>query len=352
MRIAEVGARSLPARHGGLEVVVEALVEHMGKSNDVTAFVSEGGGEAPGKVVVTRAVAGKYTHTASQLLSSYSQLRSGHFDVVHIHGVGPSFITLLGGWGSSCICVTVHGIDWDRAKWPPLARRAFRAVAVAALKRATAVSAVSASTAELASQYIGRPVHVIENALDMPDEVDVADLELPAKYSTVISRLTPEKNIETILSAYTEDVAGRLGPLVIVGGGGGSYADDYEKKLIALAGANVLWFGQQDRSRALSILRKASLFIAASTLEAQPMSVIEAHALGKQLLLSDIPAHHEVAGQDALYFDPLNAPQLERLLMTIEAGAIPKRSSKWVDRTWDKVAVEYEEWFASCIETV
>jgi len=217
---------------------------------------------------------------------------------------------------------------------------------VAALRRATAVSAVSASTAAEISAAVGRDIHVIENAIDLPPSVDISDLSLPSHFSLVISRLTPEKNVQTVIDAYNADVAAALGPLVVVGGGAGSYSSDYQREMIANSGREVLWLGHQSRERALSVLRLADRVISASTLEAQPMAILEAHALGKDLLLSDIPAHHEVAGNDAVYFDCLDSAGLRDHLLYMENSRrrVGVRS-RWNERTWADVAKEYLSWF-------
>lgn len=351
MRIAQLGARNVPAKHGGLEVVVESLSEELAKSHEVIVFVSEGVGRGGAKVVTTAALKGKYTHTASQLLTSYFRASRGELDLIHIHGVGPSFVLLLDRKRRTPVVVTAHGIDWERAKWPPVAQYIFRTVATAALKRATAVSAVSRSSAEALSEFIGRPVTVIENAADLPPETSVEDLDLPERFSLVLSRLTPEKGVDTVIRAYGTDVEERLGPLLIAGGGGASYADGYERELRHLADGKVRFLGPLDRSRAVSVLRKASLLISASHLEAQPMSVIEAHSLSVPLVLSDIAAHREIAGDDAVYFDERDPDALNATLLTPAVGKVGNSAtSRWASREWRRVAREYEDWYREQVE--
>ena len=349
MKIAELGARNLPAQHGGLEVVVERLVTELARRNDVTAFVSEGTRVTGATVVVTKALRGKYTHTASQLLTNYFAVRRSHFDVIHIHGVDPSFILLLGGFRRSAVFVTVHGIDWQRKKWPPLARFIFRTISIAALRRATAISAVSQQTAKDISHLVGSDVRVIENTVDLPEPVDVSDLDLPECFCLVLSRITPEKNIACIIDAYDAydaDVAAARGPLLIVGGGSGSYSSTYESGLRKVSPPYVRWLGQVERARAVSVLRRATWFLSASLLEAQPLSVLEAFCLGKRMMLSDIPEHWEIAGNHAVYFDAHDSRTLRSCLLSIEpATTHDHTTSRWAQRSWQQVAQEYEDWF-------
>ena len=41
----------------------------------------------------------------------------GKYDVVHIHAEGPAFFSFIPRWFGKRVVVTVHGLDWARAKW-------------------------------------------------------------------------------------------------------------------------------------------------------------------------------------------------------------------------------------------
>ncbi|WP_457101799.1 glycosyltransferase family 4 protein [Microbacterium sp. P5_E9] len=351
MKIAQLGARSIPAQHGGLEVVVEGLALGLIElGHEVTVFVGESGAELAGiQIELSRSVRGKYTHTASQLINDLWKLRRADFDVVHIHGVGPAFILLLApffGFRSVAV-VTAHGIDWERKKWPRAAAAIFRTVSRSAIKRAAAVSAVSRSTAVELGREIDQDVAVIENGISIPGLPEKAPLDLPARYVVCMSRLTPEKNVERILDAYTDEVESHLGPLVVVGSGVGSYAGDYEASLRARSSSRVIWVGSLPRPDALAVVRDASAYISMSKLEAQPMAVLEALALGVPLVLSDIAAHREIGGDRAVYADPDSSDVLERALLNLSATASgPSRTGSLPPiRDWGEVAARYEAWY-------
>lgn len=354
MKIAILGARNFPSQHGGLEVVVEDLTFALAAlGHEVTVFVSESNVDYPAPLVrvqQVRSLRGKYTHTMTQMLSTLAGMTTRDFDVVHIHGVGPAFVLLarpLLRWRGATV-VTAHGLDWERRKWPPIAAALFRKISVHSLRRADAVSAVSGSTASALESTLGAPVLVIPNGLSLPDLPSTIPVDLPPRFSVCVSRLTPEKNLERIVSAYSDEVADRLGPLVVVGGGRGSYADRYEADLRALPNDNVVWLGPLPRNVALSVVRESIVFVSMSKTEAQPMAVLEARTLGVPLLLSDISAHREIGGADATYADPDSTADVRSALLLVaeRVGQDPPRPSA-PPPSWAETAARYQEWYSS-----
>lgn len=366
--MALVGSRNFPARHGGLEIVVESIATRLAERQlAVHVFVGNADlegieqSEAPGSgrfhVHSTRAVSGKYWHTASQILSGMAEIRRLKPDIVNIHGVGPAFPLAFSkrAFGDAPTLVTAHGLDWERRKWPAMARWLFRKIAVKALRNATSVSCVSDSVGSDLATLLGVDVVTTLNGFDplvFPSSVDV---DLPPKYTVSTSRLTPEKNIEAIIAAYTPEVSLIWGPLVVLGGGSSSYAGSYETKLKQLAsGGDVIFLGDQGREDALSIMSNASLFISMSQLEARPMAVIEAMSLGVPLLLSDIAPHRELCGDSARYVPLHDETGLSAILLESEPEAeVSERVSRALDRvtsmTWERSTDTYVSWYESCL---
>ncbi|WP_423182226.1 glycosyltransferase family 4 protein [Arthrobacter sp. NyZ413] len=359
MKVALVGSRNFPARHGGLEVVVENVADGLAaREMKVHVFVGELGEDAGNgnrfQVHETRTVKGKYWHTASQILSGLVEIRRLKPDIVNIHGVGPAFPLALSkrAFGDAPTLVTAHGLDWERRKWPAPARWIFRKIAVRSLKNASSVSCVSESVGTELGRMLGCEVQFTPNGFSFHDSSADIDIELPDKYSVVMSRLTPEKNIETIINAYSKEIANTLGPLVVVGGGGGSYSGEYEDQLRRLAtGKEIVFVGHQERPSALSILKGASLYLSLSKLEAQPMAVLEAMSLGVPLLLSDIEPHQELCGESARYVSADDQAGLRRALLSPDNEASKRRAVLAQERvagmTWERSIDLYESWYQS-----
>ncbi|MCI5590106.1 MAG: glycosyltransferase, partial [Coprococcus comes] len=131
LRIAMFGHKRIPSREGGIEIVVEELCIRMVRdSNQVTCYNRAGhhvsGSEYDtGKRSVYKGIRLKSVPTiekkglAAVSASFFASLccAFGKYDVVHIHAEGPAFFTWLPKMFRKRVIVTVHGIDWQRAKW-------------------------------------------------------------------------------------------------------------------------------------------------------------------------------------------------------------------------------------------
>ena len=131
LRIAMLGHKHIPSREGGVEIVVEELAVRMAAlGHRVTCYNRKGhhigGAEFDGKSlseykgvriksVWTLDKRGLAAMTSS--LSASIKAALGKFDVVHFHAEGPcAMLWLPKMFGKRCIA-TIHGIDWQRAKW-------------------------------------------------------------------------------------------------------------------------------------------------------------------------------------------------------------------------------------------
>jgi glycosyltransferase involved in cell wall biosynthesis len=113
------------------------------------------------------------------------------------------------------------------------------------------------------------------------------------------NRLSPEKNVETLIAALPE-VSSRVPTVAFLCGDGTHEAD---------ARRLVRQHARPDRIRLLgyradvwSLMKRCDLFVSLSHFEGHPNAVIEAAACGAPLVLSDIPAHREIASDDTAVF--------------------------------------------------
>jgi glycosyltransferase involved in cell wall biosynthesis len=359
MRIAMVGARTYPPRHGGLEVVVARLsAELTSRGHEVHLIVSENQGDLAPAPIVHRvpALRSKYTHTLSQVVYSAAIVRKQRPDIVHIHGVGGALPIALSRsfLGPSPVVVTSHGMDWERAKWPRVAKAVFRVSALRALRKCTSVVTVSSSDADCLRASLSRNVDVIPNGIDYSPR-PTSDSAVGAEgdpICVVASRLTPEKDIRTVIDAYDESVFRCLGKLVIVGSGAGSYAQDYERSLRQAAPPWVSFTGHVPHAQLLSMLTSASAFVSMSRLEGLPMAVLEATSAGTRLVLSDILPHRAIAGDIAEFVTVGDVLALRRALLRASARERPHDvvvAKQLADFRWDRVAAAYEELYEALI---
>ncbi|MFN2537287.1 MAG: glycosyltransferase family 4 protein, partial [Mycobacteriales bacterium] len=147
MRIDMIGARSLPARHGGLEVAAEQLsVELVSRGHDVRALIDrvEGPRDHAGvRVEGVRSVRTKHLHAITQTVASLPPVLRARPDIAHFHGVGPGMLATVPRLRRVKSVVTVQGLDWERDKWNGAAKTVFGAGVGASLRHADEVIAVS-----------------------------------------------------------------------------------------------------------------------------------------------------------------------------------------------------------------
>lgn len=126
-------------------------------------------------------------------------------------------------------------------------------------------------------------------------------------------RISPEKNVESLLKGWRQAKMGPRSKLVIVGSG------PLEASLRAFYGAedNIIWLGfVSDEQRRIEILRGADVFILPSLVEGLSLSLLEGMACGAACVATDAGADGEVLGDGAgvLLNTQRVASQLQTLL--------------------------------------
>ncbi|MFZ5478864.1 MAG: glycosyltransferase family 4 protein [Myxococcota bacterium] len=212
-------------------------------------------------------------------------------DVVHLHACGPAMMAPLPRALGRRVVVTVHGKDWTRDKWGPVAKAVLRAGVGVAGRSASALMAVSRELRDyLASRY-DVPVHFVPNGV-APHEPVAWDPGLfpslrPGGYVLFVGRLVPEKDVLTLVRAAART---RL-PVVITGGA--AYTDAYVAQLRREAPANVLFTGPRFGDEKAMLLTHARAFALPSRVEGLPIALLEAMAAGLPTLVSDIGPNRE-----------------------------------------------------------
>ena len=133
LRIAMLGHKRMPSHEGGIEIVVEELATRMvNLGHRVTCYNRMG-----------HHVSGKEYDTDTQKCSEYKGVRIRHlptisykglaavsssffgclftafgkYDIVHIHAEGPAAFCWIPRLLGKHVVLTIHGLDWARAKW-------------------------------------------------------------------------------------------------------------------------------------------------------------------------------------------------------------------------------------------
>jgi glycosyltransferase involved in cell wall biosynthesis len=162
-------------------------------------------------------------------------------------------------------------------------------------------------------------------------------------YVLCVSTLHPHKNLDRLIRAYSRH---KHRFRLVLAGMRGFNTRSLERLIAELGVADSVqitgWIAREELYR---LYARALSFIYPSTFEGFGMPVLEAMAAGVPTACSDIPPLREVAGDAALFFDPLDESAIATALDSIAtdvavrarlAEAGPARARGF---TWEKTAV-------------
>jgi glycosyltransferase involved in cell wall biosynthesis len=366
MKIAMIGQKGIPAGAGGVEQHVERLAcELASRGHDVVvycrrSYCAESGSASPpvtseaadrgGRVhgVFRPSIPTKHldaiTHTAICTLDVL--LRD--VDLVHYHAIGPALLSPIARLRGLPTVVTVHGLDWQRAKWGRVAKLCLRAGERVAADTASRLVVVSETLRDYFRQTYGCEATFIPNGVApierrRPDRIKQWGLR-PGRYVLAVSRLVREKGLHYLIPAFQ-----RLDTdlqLVIAGGGG--LDESYENELRRMAGPRVVFTGNADRTLLAELYSNALLFVLPSELEGMSIALLEAMSCGVPSVVSDITENVCVIGDDGFTFRDRDTEHLSRVLESVLAcpellPAFAERCRNRAERyRWPQVAAELE----------
>jgi glycosyltransferase involved in cell wall biosynthesis len=149
------------------------------------------------------------------------------------------------------------------------------------------------------------PVEEIREAL--PVRREICGVGENTEILLFAGRYSAEKNLATLLDALFLVVSERSAAIALLFGVG-----PLKNELVAQLKRHHM----EDRIRIMdyseqlwSWMKRASVFVSISHFEGSPNTVCEAAAAGCPLVLSDIPPHRQLLGEDAALLVPLDAPR-------------------------------------------
>jgi|SRR5665213_531791 len=355
LRVAVIGLRGIPSNYGGVEVACERLYSILAsKGHSVTAYCRPEYAPPRGpafhngiRLLAAPAIRWKSFDTLSY--STWSVLAAalkGNYDVIHLHTLAPGLLSGVCRLLQIPTVVTVHGLDWKRAKWGGMGSAVLQAAERSIVKHASAVIVVSENLQSYFYNKYQRTTCYIPNGVDtrltsLTDESVLAQFALhPQGYVAYIGRLVPEKRVEDLIRAFLRTETTQH--LAIVGEAG--YTDSYEQSLRRLASddSRIVFTGLQ-RGDALEVLfRNATACVFPSALEGLPLALLECLAYGTPAIATDIAPHQEllanIPGHD-LFFQVGDTSGLTELLHRVIGS--PQRYKTIAVEAQAKVVVRY-----------
>lgn len=337
MNIAMYGHKRIPSREGGVEIVVSELASRMASMGHHVVCYNRSGDHVSGKQynsntpkvfhgirvipVWTFKKKGLAAMTSS-LAAAYRAAKSSA-DVIHVHAEGPAATCGYLKRKHKRVVVTIHGLDWQRAKWGRFAKWYLKCGERQAAKHADEIIVLSRNVQEYFRKEYDRNTTYIPNGVNKSNPIPAEEITKQwnlkkNEYVLFVGRLVPEKGLMVLINAWKSIVTDKK--LVIAGGSSDTEEFSQELKIAASSIGDVI-FTDFVQGRILDELySNAYVYVLPSDLEGMPLSLLEAMSFGNCCLVSSIPECVEVVEDMAVVFERSNQEALrEKLQMLLDS---------------------------------
>ena len=335
LHIAMIGHKRIPSREGGVEVVVNELSVRMAKlGHHVEAYNRFGHHVSGKKYDEEYGWKGRKFYKGVRIYIVPTFRRSSlnaivytffatimalfhHYDVIHYHAEGPCAMLWLPHFLKRKVVVTIHGLDWQRAKWGNFASFVIKFGERMAAKYADDVIVLSDNVKQYFADVYQREVTYIPNGINRPKPQGAAVIEekyglKKDGYFLFLARIVPEKGLHYLIEAFSELETDKK--LVIAGGS--SQAMDYMERIHRMAAEDerILMTDFVQGQVLEELYANAYAFVLPSDVEGMALTLLEAMSYGACCLVSDIRENTEVVEDKALTFRKGDVKDLRRQL--------------------------------------
>ncbi len=364
MRIAMIGQKGIPATYGGIERHVEEIaVRLVERGHEVDVFsrfyYSHQTGLYRGvRVRRLPSVNTKHLDTITHCALSTLDTLFRRYDIVHFHALGPSVFARIPRITGAKTVVTVHGLDWERGKWGPLAAWFLRSCEIPAIRFCDRTIVVSKTLKEYFQRKHNVETVMIPNGANPGIQRPVNKLKRwgldKHRYILFVGRLVPEKGCHHLLEAFCQlDTDARL-----VLAGGSSFSDGYVDTLNRIKGKDerVHMLGYVYGDVLDELWSNAYFVVQPSVLEGLSISLIEAISHGKCVLASNIPENLEVVEDCAVTFQTRDVDDLRDSMRKLldspdHVAAVAERCRRHAERhySWSRIVEATESVYLDLI---
>jgi glycosyltransferase involved in cell wall biosynthesis len=373
LRIAMVGQKGIPARYGGVETHVENVGARLAeRGHEVFAFCRSRFRPTRADVEADEAygrIGGHLAYRGIQLLfrpsvntkhldaathTFFAAIEAGirGFDIVHFQGIGPAAFAPVARALGGRVVSTFHALDWRQVKWGTRAKSLLKNGEARGAHRSHGLIAVSRIMKDYVEKTHGVDAEYIPNGATLAEPRGGGGVPRPGlegvDYILAVGRIIRDRELHTLIEAF-----GRIDAdvrLVIVGAE--SPRTTYSDELEAAADERVVFTGEVFGEELEDLYANCRLYVLASRVEGLPITVCEAMAHARPLVLSDIPENREVGGDAARYFECSDADGLRALIeeLLADAGAraeLSRRARRRAEEiyNWDLVTDQVESFY-------
>ena len=279
-------------------------------------------------------------------------------DIIHYHGIGPSTLAWIPRLfkRSAKTIVTFHSLDRFHQKWGWFARLYLMFSEWTAVKYPHGTISVSRGMQDYCLKHFHAETEYIPNGANTfeypgSDLLGQWGLE-PDSYFLTAVRLVKQKGVHHLIAAYDGFESEKQ--LVVVGSGDeypGSYADAVHRQ--GEGNSSVIFLGFQTGSALRQLFANCYVYIHPSEAEGLSVSILEAMAAERCVLVSDIPENVESIDHSGISFVNASPEDLRvKIRQLINhpkiVDELGKKGKRWVEKeyNWDRIAELTENYFA------
>lgn len=356
MKIAHIGSRGFPGFQAGVEKSLEEICPRLAaRGHEVTLYCSDHVATSEPvyrKTILKRmpAIPTKHFETLSRVTFSAWDAIFQNYDIVHFHSIGPALMSWMTRSPKRKTVVTVHGLDWQRAKWGWAAKKALQFGEKCSVLFPDQTIVVSKFLKRYYQDQYQKEVDYIPNGVNLEKPWPAHEVRRkwriePKKYVLFASRLVPEKACHHLIEAFKKVKT----DMKLVIAGASWHSDEYVKKLHAMSGNDprIVFAGWIDGDLMKELYSNAYLFCLPSEIEGLSLALLEAMSFGVCPLTSDIPENLDVIEHYGVSFKTGNVDDLRLRLQQLVSN--PARTSQLGDAAQAHVRREYS-WDRDCEE--
>lgn len=362
MKIAMLGHKRIPSREGGVEIVVEELATRMVKKGHEVTCYNRGGKHVMDKnqkqerikeykgVKLKKVLTIDKKGLAAMTSSFFATIKIlfSKVDVVHYHAEGPcAWMWIIKFFSKKRIIATIHGLDWQRAKWGKFASKYIKYGEKQAVKHADEIIVLSKNIQDYFKKEYNRKTVFIPNGVNKPiikkpNIINKKHGLTKDSYLLFLGRIVPEKGIHYLIDAYNNVKTDKK--LIITGGASDTDSYYIELKEKAKDNKNIIFTGFSEGSELDELYSNAYVYILPSDLEGMPLSLLEAMSYGNCCLTSDIAECATVMEDKGVTFKKSNIEDLTKKLQMLcnnkeKVNKYKKESQQYIlnKYNWDDV---------------
>ena len=358
MKIAMIGHKRVPSREGGIEIVVEEISKRLVKNgHTVDIYNRKGKGKISKlkqyegcKIITIPTINIKGIEATVYSLFATIKALFGRYDIIHYHAEGPCTMLWIPHMFKIKTVVTIHGLDWQRAKWGGFATKFIKFGEKTAAKYADEIIVLSKEMQKYFLETYNRKTIYIPNGVNKPiirqAKVIKEKYGLSKNdYILFLARIVPEKGLHYLIEAFKNIKTEKK--LVIAGDA--NHTNDYLNQIEKMVKEDdrIIMTGFVEGEELDELFSNCYIYCLPSDVEGMPISLLEAMSYGCNCLVSDIKENTEVVGNFAKTFEKANIESLKESLIKMIDGNIIKKEdiSKYIlnQYTWDECVEKIED---------